>query len=487
MSARVACPPPVFGTLGVHDIAHSPGCGSGTVASWPDSNHNLWLLGAGGWDASGGSNFADLWQYALPDKFDSAGLRESLNAGWAWMTGSNTASGFWSGIYGAQGIAAPGNIPGYRAGATNWTNNAGNFWLFGGVGQDANGQQSLLNDLWMYSQAPLASPPSLSPVPGSYAFPQSVTLSDSTPGATTYYLDTGRLDATYQPYDGPIALASWTDIRAVAMANGYYTSPVAEGAYDLLNPSPTFSPPAGTYTSPQTVTISDSQAGAFIYFTTDGSTPARTSALYDGPVTVSATETLQAIAVQGEPLIDEFDDSLIATATYTINLPPPDFSVSSSPASITVTAGQSGTTSISITPQNTFNSAVSFACSGLPAGASCTFSPDTVTPSGGSTSTTLTIATSAANAALRRNQRPLVPIAALACAFLWLSFGKRRHLRTIVLLAVSMSGLSLLSACGGGDSGSGGGGGSHPVTSTITVAATSGSLQHTATISLTVN
>jgi len=42
--------------------------------------------------------------------------------------------------------------------------------------------------------------------------------------------------------------------------------------------TPTFSPAAGSYTSAQTVTISDSTAGVAIYYTTDGSTPSAVSA-----------------------------------------------------------------------------------------------------------------------------------------------------------------------------------------------------------------
>jgi hypothetical protein len=66
-----------------------------------------------------------------------------------------------------------------------------------------------------------------------------------------------------------------------------------------------------------------------------------------------------------------------------------------------------------------------------------------------------------------------------------------RRLQTLSILAVCTIGLGLLNGCGGGSSGSGsggsGGGNTQPVTSTITVTATSGTLQHTATISLTVN
>ena len=45
----------------------------------------------------------------------------------------------------------------------------------------------------------------------------------------------------------------------------------------LWVPAPTFSVPAGTYSSTQTVAISDATSGATIYYTTDGTTPTTSS------------------------------------------------------------------------------------------------------------------------------------------------------------------------------------------------------------------
>src|ERR1019366_8434086 len=79
--------------------------------------------------------------------------------------------------------------------------------------------------------------------------------------------------------------------------------------------TPTFSVAAGTYTSPQTVTLSDTTTGAAIYYTTDGSMPTVSSNLYVGPIAVSKTETVNAIAIA-----TGFSNSSVATAAYTINL-----------------------------------------------------------------------------------------------------------------------------------------------------------------------
>jgi Chitobiase/beta-hexosaminidase C-terminal domain len=77
--------------------------------------------------------------------------------------------------------------------------------------------------------------------------------------------------------------------------------------------TPTFSPPGGAYTSAQPVTISDATSGATIYYTTNGSTPTTSSTAYTGPIAVSSTETLEAMAVATGDT-----NSAVASVAYTI-------------------------------------------------------------------------------------------------------------------------------------------------------------------------
>lgn len=88
--------------------------------------------------------------------------------------------------------------------------------------------------------------------------------------------------------------------------------------------APTFSPAPGTYSSAQKVTLSDSTPGASIYYTTDGSTPTASSTLFSAssPITVSATTTIQAIAVASG-----YTNSAVASGAYTISTPGPTVSV----------------------------------------------------------------------------------------------------------------------------------------------------------------
>ncbi len=77
---------------------------------------------------------------------------------------------------------------------------------------------------------------------------------------------------------------------------------------------PSFSPGGGSFTVPQSVTISTSTSGASIRYTTNGSTPTSTSGtVYTGPITVSSTTMVRAIAYASG-----LTDSPVASATYTI-------------------------------------------------------------------------------------------------------------------------------------------------------------------------
>ncbi len=135
-----------------------------------------------------------------------------------------------------------------------------------------------------------ADTPTFSPVAGTYATAQTVTISDGTPGSTIYYTTNGFTPTTSSTvYTAPFIVAAWETVEAIATAPGSSQSAVALAPYTIGNPAaaaPTFSPGAGNYASTQTVTISDATAGAAIYYTTDGSTPTTNSTPYTGAIGV---------------------------------------------------------------------------------------------------------------------------------------------------------------------------------------------------------
>jgi Chitobiase/beta-hexosaminidase C-terminal domain/Legume lectin domain len=335
---------------------------------------------------------------------------------------------------------------------------------------------------------PVVATPTFSPAGGTYTSAQSVTISDATSGATIYFTSNGNTPTTSSTeYTGPITVSSTETLKAIAVATGEDDSAVASAAYNITPPArvstPTFSPAAGTYPSAQSVTISDATSGATIYYTTNGTTPGTSSTEYTGPIMVSSTEMLEAIAV-----LAGSTDSMVASAAYTISATP-SFTLAASAGSLMVDSGGQGTVTLTVTPENGFNSPVSLACSGLPAGASCSFSPATVIPSGAKATTQLTIAASAQSSAMPPKSRPLLPFTALALTVGLFGWRTRRGWQHWLLLATAFIGLGLLFGCGG----SSGGGTTSPTatpastTSTVTIIATSGTLQGTATITLTVN
>ncbi len=81
--------------------------------------------------------------------------------------------------------------------------------------------------------------------------------------------------------------------------------------------TPTFSPSSMTSATPVSVTITTATPGSTIRYTTNGSTPTSSSTLYSGPVSVSSTATIKAIALKSG-----MTNSAVGDATYTISSGP---------------------------------------------------------------------------------------------------------------------------------------------------------------------
>ena len=142
-----------------------------------------------------------------------------------------------------------------------------------------------------------------------------MTLTDSTPGASTYYTTNGSNPTTSSTlYTGPIAVASTTTIKAMAAGNGYGPSSITTAIFTIQALAPSFSPASGTFNSPQSVTLSDLTPGVSIYYTTNGSNPTTSSTLYTGPIAVAATTTIKAMAAG-----NGYEASSIAIGRYIIN------------------------------------------------------------------------------------------------------------------------------------------------------------------------
>jgi IPT/TIG domain/Chitobiase/beta-hexosaminidase C-terminal domain len=144
----------------------------------------------------------------------------------------------------------------------------------------------------------------------------------------------------------------WVKFTVPVVTNGkvYVGTATELDVYGLLGSvsppaaTPQIAPPTENFTGTVSVSITDSTAGAVIYYTTDGGIPVPgqgTTLQYSTPFTVTKTTTVNAIASASG-----FSNSLVATATYTFVVPATVASVSPN------TGTTSGGTSVTITGTN---------------------------------------------------------------------------------------------------------------------------------------
>ncbi len=109
-----------YGTQGVAHPSNNPG-GRVGMAFWRDRQGNFWIFGGKGNGGNTGNGVLnDLWKY-----------NPSTNQ-WTWVAGDKNTQA--NGTYQSKGAPSPVNKPGARQNAVSWTDNKGNFWLFGGLG-----------------------------------------------------------------------------------------------------------------------------------------------------------------------------------------------------------------------------------------------------------------------------------------------------------------------------------------------------------------
>jgi hypothetical protein len=235
----------------------------------------------------------------------------------------------------------------------------------------------------------------------------------------------------------PSSVASGATVTLSAVVNTSSLGLAPSGTVSFLNNgnaisgTPTYTYVTGSYagTASLTATLSTS-------FTSNASITAK----YSGDVNYGGSTTPTA-----------------ATVTITAT---PNFGLSASPPSFTITTpGQSGTTTVSASPDNGFAGTVTIACS-LPSSltySTCTLSTSTLTPGGAGSQ--LTLATTAPSAGLRLPNRPrwfLPGTGVLLLAWILLLLAARKHRR--VKLAFGLLAFAMLAAafvaCGGGGGGS---------------------------------
>lgn len=110
------------------------------ASSWYNSNNNsLYIYGGYGLDpkALGDGGLSDLWQFDIIAK--------------RWILLKGKSGHFEKSITGVTGVASDDVTPGFRHEAISWTDDLGDFWLFGGQRTTQNNIMYLNNDIWKYS------------------------------------------------------------------------------------------------------------------------------------------------------------------------------------------------------------------------------------------------------------------------------------------------------------------------------------------------
>ncbi len=350
----------------------SPGARD-SASAWTDSSGNFWLFGGTGYSASEPSEdgyLNDLWEFA------------PLTNQWTLISGS-TASGQ-SGAYGVQAVSSSFNAPGGRYSASSWIDPFGNLWLFGGFGYDSAGKYGPENDLWEFTQS------SWTWVAGSnvtHSGNYQCTDNGTVCGQVGVCGALGTPSPTNSPGGRSSAATGWLDRLGDPwlLGGGAFDCSPQFGDFADLNDMWQFIPeytgtqssttvpiiglPAGTYSSPQPVSISDSTPNATIFYTTDGTTPGVNSLRYSGQLNVAANQTLQAVAIAPGDTV-----SGIATASYTILQSVPTITLA-------IATHHSQDLPFAVNAASNSSSAISYSVLSGPA----TISGNTVTVTGGGT------------------------------------------------------------------------------------------------------
>ncbi|MBR2282579.1 MAG: chitobiase/beta-hexosaminidase C-terminal domain-containing protein [Spirochaetales bacterium] len=146
-----------------------------------------------------------------------------------------------------------------------------------------------------------------------------IILTSSTQGATIYYTTDGTDPTTKSSvYSSAITINQNTTIKAIAVANKLFPSPIATTEYRIKASTPTSSIAEGVYESSQTVSLDSETAGSTIYYTLDGSTPTKNSTIYTQPISVSKNTVIKAISVN-----PDYDDSEVSSFDYHIRVAVP--------------------------------------------------------------------------------------------------------------------------------------------------------------------
>ncbi len=231
------------------------------------------------------------------------------------------------------------------------------------------------------------------------------------------------------------------------------------------------------------ITIGGANASDFADTTTCGETLAAGASC---TIAVTFTPTSVASFTATVSVADNAAGSPQTASLSGTGIAAPDFTVSATPATETVSRGGLATYQVTVGSINgDYNSAVALSATGLPTGATATFTPASVTPGGESEGSVLTVQTASVVAQTRAHSGlrwvPGVTLAFCIPLLWWRRRDRMWRLGSGLLCLLLSAGAMMLAGCGGGYYSE-----LPAQTYTITVTGTSGSTQHSTTVTLTV-
>jgi alpha-tubulin suppressor-like RCC1 family protein len=159
--------------------------------------------------------------------------------------------------------------------------------------------------------------PTVTPSSGTYSTDQTVTISVVTPDATIHYTtndeEPTESDATIAS-GATLQVAESQTVKAKAFKYGMTPGETTTRVYTMKVGTPSVSPGGGTYTAPQTVSVSSVTSGAVLRYTTDGSQPTEVSTVYTAPLAIGTTTQVKIVGFR-----EGWTTSDTRTATYTMN------------------------------------------------------------------------------------------------------------------------------------------------------------------------
>lgn len=134
--------PGIYGTKGIEAPTNRPG-GRIWLNGGYGTDGNIWIFGGIGKAATplpGNPNqgLNDLWLY------------KPATDQWTWLAGDSIQLP--TAVFGNIGVSSPSNTPAWKyLVGSGWTDNEGNFWVFGGQGGSTSITGAWMSDLWKYN------------------------------------------------------------------------------------------------------------------------------------------------------------------------------------------------------------------------------------------------------------------------------------------------------------------------------------------------